>query len=626
VPNLETDIDLNSKGLQVHFVKASEWAVAFAAFSAIVLIALLLKGYSPANHLVGDGLAFSDWAGHMWTYWHYGQCLAGNDSCFTTGALFFPNISDALVLRGDLLFGFLFGLPAALWSMKIAWTLAAFFVLIGNGLGGYILVRTITGSRLGAALAGLVLVFCGQTSWGLNTGNIEYASRLWVCLFIAFLFRVVAGAKSRDVVLAGLFGAFAILSNFADAFHLPFFALILIAFMAWRIDRRRLVALAAVVGLVAILCAPVGWVFHEQSSNRHYAETTIEQEANEISVALQNSHSLGEYLPWNRIQNTHGSADTYFLLLALAILGAVFMRRKTLPWLAAAFVLFLLSLGPYLQIHDGGAGATTVTNMPLPFLFAHEYIPFYFRMQFPARIFSYALIALAELAGYGAGLLHKISKPNLRKAATFAIVLLTVIELFSAWKIHTTPDIQVHSFYESLRADKNDIALIEIPFNFANVDATYQYFQTVHQKPMFNGMFAPFLREDPTAGLLTKNALLAKIEALQQPILAPWSQSLGFRQATSSADNATSEVTDYSVAAQQLSDMGFRFLILHLSLPWENGRLMIAPHGPLATFLFDAIGPPVLQDNELIVFDLSQKAQNATADNVELIEGAGLGQ
>ena len=598
-------------------------AFLFGAFSLLVLAAVLVwMGFSLSDQQIGHGLAFADWPGHHWTYWHLRNWFLGRDACFSTCFLFHPVGIQTVLIQGNLLISCLAGLIALFTSVENAYLLTALLALLGNGVGGYALIRTVTGNRMAGAVAGLLLLLNGYAAWAINTGNIGYENWFWICLHLTFLYRVLHSPRVRYVIPTSIFASLAVYSNFVDGFHLPFFSLILTAFFTARLRRTQLLGLALVVLLTAMLLSPLAITYLKANQDRVYSAQIAttddadfdETHAQRTTIPEQTSHGVNLYLPWNRSRNAEGDSHTYYFQWILAGLGLAFCRKRTTPWLTAGLVFFILSLGPFLQWFDGLTGVNVNTGVPLPFLWLHDHVPLYFRMQFPARIFSYVVLATAIAAGFGAKWLTERSSPSTRMTLAPLIVTVCLVELIAAWPLRFTPTVPVNPFYRQIAAGTEDFAIIEVPFNFANLDATYLYYQIKHERPVMNGMFPPMIREDPTGGLLCANALLANIDNLQQQVLAPWSQPLGYRAVPRSIASLPTE-GDLESAVRELVHVGFRYLVLHRFVDWENGRLDVPPDGELSTYLYSSLGAPVYVDDELVVFDLRGAA--GSSRNVE---------
>jgi hypothetical protein len=590
-----------------------EVALAMFLYAAVFAAALLGKGFSPAQHYFGEGLHSPDWAGYYWTGWAYRRVFLGQDRPFYCTALHHPYGFPTAAQHGHPLLEYAQGFLAWVFSVDAAHYLLALFAWLGNGLGGFLLARRLTRNRAAALLGGLCFMFNGYVAWAASAGAAEYASWLWIGLFLLFLDRTLADGRPHDGALAGGFFTLACLSNLAYAAPLSLFAAILAAFR-WREARRRFGALAVAVVLAAALLSPLVSAFAREHGAIRYTPSeavslhapTLKPlapaDAKAAGVALDTSHALNEYAPWRRNATRSGDADFYWALAALGLVGLVWRRRDAGSWLAAGGALFLFALGPYLQWWDAAASRNVAYDIPLPFLLAKRASPLLARIQYPERLCSFALIGAIAAAALGLDAAMRRMKPARQTALAVAALALTGAELLLYWPARFTPKPPINPFYTRIGAMRSKLALIEVPFNLGNFDVTYLYYQTRHGRPLFNGVYPPFFLNDPTRGLLFNNALLREIDHAQ-PSLGPPVQPVGFRMLAPPYPGPAS-ADELGLAVYDLANMRFGYVVLHRFVDWDGGRLELPADSALPPLLEAALGPPVYADNELLAFAL----------------------
>lgn len=591
-----------------------EAPIVLALFGLVLTVLLAAKGFSCQEHFFGLGLSGADWPAKFCGPWTYRRVFLGQDGPFHFNSLFYPYGFGMVVLNNGQLTSLLGGFFALITSPIRAHYLMFSYLLLGNGLGGYLLVRRLTGNRIAAWSSGLLMMLSGFTAWSLNHLHFEYGGWLWICLFLLFLDRLFKSGKRKDILPAVIFGSIACLANLIYAIHLALLSGLLVAFLARTLDKKKIVNLTLTALLIAALLSPMVVLFIKDYSNIQYLPTSAsDQKTAENSspdkidspvVPLMASHALNEYAPWNKKHQSEPDADTYYFLWILTGLSLVLMRRRSTPWLVAAGVFFLLSLGPYLQWLDQ-SDQRIVTSVPLPFLVAFEKIPLFSLIQFPNRIFSFVLISLCVVMGFVIDHLTKSGPKGKKLLVSCLIVCWTLAELSAGWSVQLVKKPPLNPFYQKIAQMPEDFALIELPFNFANIDFIYIYYQAWHGKSLFNGGRHPSRQDDPTRGLLGGNPLLRRINQMQKTLIhrEDMPDTFVFR-VEEDGPTASPEVTDLYRGAEDLARLGFRYVICHKELAWDGGNFYLPKDSGLPELLDSALGQPTYQDQELIVWRL----------------------
>ena len=585
-------------------IPVGEIGLAAALYACLLAVALRLKGYAFGINTLGDGPSHPDWSGHQWSFWQASQWLRGQDGLLSSDLIFYPHGASLALIHGDFLTSRLAGVFWLLAGPERGWPLFVLFLLVGNGVGGALLVGCVTRSRPAGLVAGLLLVFSGYGSWAVNTGNVEFAFWLWTCLFLACLVRVLRRPSACGAVLAGVFGAAAVLSNFVNGFHLPVFAAFLVAVRFRHLGRTHVAALALTVAVAASLVAPVGLSVARVHGEHEILEMPIRKPLRQTDTSEtkwaeghppQQVEDLEDYVPRPSVQRSNVSG--YFLpQIALVVLGIAAFRRRTLPWLAAIGVFVVLSLGRELVWLDQLLGAEVL----LPYAWLQVIVPSYDLVHHPIRLMCYSVIAWAVLVGFGVSRLVIVGGSWPRRILSWSIVAALVLPPVASWNTHVGPPIEVSTFYRQLGEQAGIGAIIAVPFTFYLPDSAHLHDQQYHRRPLFNGCLLQHVGEDPSRGLVARNALLSEVDRLQSGAL-----SLVFAERHAFIRRGPQRVDpDLDAARRELVALGFRYLVLHLDVPFVHGHIRVRPDSELATFLCEALGEPVYSDDLLAVFDM----------------------
>jgi hypothetical protein len=170
-------------------------------------------------------------------------------------------------------------------------------------------------------------------------------------------------------------------------------------------------------------------------------------------------------------------------LAAMAAATVAARKWATAGWVAFTVTFALLSLGPFITI--GGA----MTHVPGPWALM-RYLPIVGAARMPTRLSIVVLLGASMLLAMAVHALRgRVRWPN---AFAAAVGVLLVIEmapgprpLFPA---------EVPAIYRTIAADDRPVRVMNLPFGLrdglssaGNTSAEFQYYQTVHQKPIVGG-------------------------------------------------------------------------------------------------------------------------------------------
>ncbi len=589
-------------------------------FLLVVLVALAAAGYRPGEGQLGGSFRdldwdHVDWNNHLWNLWDFRRVYLGIGSPLHSSSEFYPEGLRLVASQGDLLLKAMGGALALVFPPDTTFLLVGIFMLWGNALGGYLLGLTLTGNRLaGGVVCGLLLCFASPVAWAANTGNLEYGLWLWLCLYLVFLTRLLRGGHWRDVILAAVMGAVTVLGNYVFFFHLVLTSLILVAFHARSMRAGRV---AAMVALSALLLLPLAWGFYQggKEYNLSFSRPPAESElSHEARMPYKNRALARDYLPgpWERKRE---DAPLQVAALALAAAALLLSRRhrEVLPWVVLSASFLVLSLGPYIA---AGPGDSEGDGVPLPFLLFHRYVPLYHYIRFPHRMATFVALPLAAGAAVGAAWLARGAATRSGKI-TLALGLAGVVLLEAAltWPLQVTPRPRINSFYLLLGEQPRRFGLVVFPMDFGLLDARYLYYQTHHNKPLFNGVSPRYLGTSaiPHWDKVQKIPLLRAAYTLQASHLER--QELSKFIPLDDTDEPLSR-TRLKQSARELADLGLRYLVLHRKVIFEKKHaITLPPNSDLESMLRWVLGRAVYEDEELVAWEL--RTRNDKTGNEE---------
>jgi len=602
-----------------------EGALVGAAYTALLGTALVgILGFVPWRHHLGGRftlLSWShvDWNIHYWNLWEFRRIYLGDPNLFHTAAEFFPEGLDTLTVQGDPLLKLIGGLIGIFASADTVFLLMTLLVLLGNAMGGYVLGRSLTGSRGAGFFLGLLLMFCGATAWSVNTGNLENGLWLWLCLYLAYFCKVLRSGRWQDAVAAAVFAWFAGLSNLTFMHQLIPLSGILLLFGVRSWTWRKLRSTALMCGVIALLMLPLVLAFlGERRSNREsYAVGFfLEHEISNIgamALPMLNSYSPSRYLPWNRVEHglhldTHEfnkeDADTYYFMVVLLAFSILFALRSSGPWLAAAALFGSFALGPfYISVASGSPKLYA-----LPFSLAYAYLPLYDHIHFPHRIFNFAILAGGVAMAFAVERLLRFDRRTTVALMAALIGIGCGGELLSKWAVRTVPIAETSPFYDGLRDDAEEYGIVVFPLDFGIIDSRYLYHQNHHRKPLFNGSVPRYFGEDgiPTFRFLKANAILTRAYNLQKEYLV---DRVNLTFVDTPDVWGLLHPHDVEIAREQLARANLRYVVLQRVVEWEPGLAMvIPPDNALHDFFATTLGEPVYRDRELVAFEVPPAA------------------
>jgi hypothetical protein len=367
----------------------------------------------------------------------------------------------------------------------------------------------------------------------------------------------------KSAIIAGVFLALNAYTEWTYAIFLVLLTGLLVAWKALVPSERRelrdkgvgLVGLGArvmVIGAVFLVLATPIFFPTLAEARQGYAQQPPE-ETLFYSADLVNAFLPSELHPvWgkaiaDRVQNIppylplkNPSERVLFLgytVLAISAWGLWRLRRdrRVLFWSLTAALMWLLSLGPVLQVLGRKEFTAFGVEIPLPYLLLYK-LPLFSIMRTPARLTVLVMLALAILVAFAVAALltgrrtkdegrtsEEITnyelritddnrpenpKSEIRNPKSVMALLLPILILFEFMPVFpTVPPGWNVPIYAKIAGEPGTFALLELPIRpFGD----YMAYQTIHGKPIIGGYLSrqppyPLLDENPAIHYLLDN-------------------------------------------------------------------------------------------------------------------------
>ena len=268
-----------------------------------------------------------------------------------------------------------------------------------------------------------------------------------------------------------------------------------------------------------------------------------------------------------------GLAHVGIVSMAFALMGTVYafrVRRGAVIWVVLALVFWLLSLGVKVYFND-----SYVDIYWTPYRLLQDNLIFR-TLKWPHRMELVFLFPYSLLIGYG--LHYRLGSLVLNRVQWFLLTVSVVMLLYGAsiFPIPTRP--APRPSYVSALSGLPSGAVIDVPFG-RHPSKYYMSVQRFHGRPMAEGMIA---RTPPDAyDYIDSNLLLSALHEVDEQVLA---------------------AADWRRAFAQLVEDGFRYLILHRSVPVSLSAIEYPAGWVFKAFSLES---PVYEDGEVLIYDLA---------------------
>jgi hypothetical protein len=418
--------------------------------------------------------------------------------------------------------------------------LASNFVILTSfwlcALGMYLLARYLTGSPWAAAIAGFVFAFAPVRLF--QMGHMQLLSMEWMPLSVFFFYRFLLQKKAASLIA---FCGFVMLQLLCSL-YLGYIEILILASLLlgvlltapYLLNRKAILGFCLGGIAVGMILFPVVRPYRRMQLRGVLSaelQNTAAASANPIASYL--NAGFGPHHIYWRLHDRFHSRDVDWekilfpgflpILLAVVALGGVFLSQRSLAcadeppnngptpklgsapnlWrsavvgsVLAVVISYLLSLGPYLRIHD------QPSNIRMPYFWLRNLIPGMDVFRVPARFALGLMFGLAILAGAGflnilrIGERWRLFRYRGTKAVFTSLALLFLIQEFDFTPIHldhvmAPPNVAPE--YRWLATQRPGSPTLELPITMQGLGpepyeaAGYVYVSAFHWQPLFNG-------------------------------------------------------------------------------------------------------------------------------------------
>jgi len=584
-----------------------------AAYLALALVVTWPAAIRPARALIGHP-GGDQWP-NLWGYhWVRDELLAGRFPLEIRqlghpqgGTLLFLDMLDALL---------------AMPLLGLLGTVATYNLLVwGNlvfaGLAAALLVGHLTRSRGAAFLGGLIYGFSPYLLGALANGVTETFTVGWIPLGLYLLLRVGETGRWRLAAGAGLcLGLTALACLYHGYLAGLACALVVVHGLTLRRPRWPLARLSRLALVAVVAAAFVGPLYLALRASRDPA-TSVNWDRVPLafhgSVPLWRTRSMvldpvNLLLPGKPAPPEDGGTNvvihvTYlgWVVLAGVVLGVIPGRRRSSDgdgarappladgreralWIAGLVLFVVLALGRYLQL--AGEPVTLFGRILLmPGALLDAVLSFAAAGEFKYRYLAAGTLFAAVLAGWGwaRAAARLPARARLAALAGVALALLAETWLLSAARLPIpTADGRPPAYHVALAADPEVDAIFDLPVSpQVGIFGRFIYLSTVHGKAV------PYIFERSMPDTVRQAAAVNA--------LVGWSDALA----------GTADPSDLGAfPVEPLAEWGYDRLVVHRSI----ASAMAVDEGALASAmerLAGRYGPPVAEDDEVIVFAIS---------------------
>ena len=471
--------------------------------AALAFLALAVAGTWPLGRALtsslpgdyGDPL-FVTWV-MAWVAQHLTRALSGDVGALASmwDAPIFAPEANTLAYSDHFIGPALQALPIY-WltgNPLLAYNLIWLSTFVLSGLGAYLLVRELTGSRLGGLVAGAL--FAVNDFRTASLAHVQTLSAHWVpCALVGLLVFARSGSHralalaSASVILLNATSGYATL--YCGPLIAAFALTVLARHTAWR-TRAGWIALSVATATVVLAEVPLVLPYLELQRIEQFARTRLELETYSVPLDLY----------WDRLP---------YLAPMLLLSGVSLLPWRTearvrwaVVFFAVAGVLGLwLSLGPVPKLNGAPVGLPGLYDL----LFT--YVPGYSGLRAVSRVAIVLTASLAVLAGIGAAWLQRHggvaggAVAGVLAAAHLTVQWMGPIPLdaplltpgLQPTPAYLRPAVAAPEIYRVVAATEPEAVVVELPIGDPGYELRYMYFQLSHGRPLLNGYSGYFPR------------------------------------------------------------------------------------------------------------------------------------
>ncbi|MGQ0376229.1 MAG: hypothetical protein ACT4OW_01830 [Nitrososphaerota archaeon] len=475
----------------------------------VILIFFILTAILTLPVIVNFGTEFAgtgpDIWNNVWKWWWTKYAFDNNLDWLKTDYIFYPT---GVNVGKESLFTMLFSYVFQFLDYVQIWNVLWFGGFVFGGYGAFLLAYHFNKNFIASLAAGAIFTFSTyHTTQAVS--HVDLAFIVWIPLSILFLFKMIETKSKINPVLVGVFLSLAVLTQLTYAFVMVVFVFLfsIVYFIRKKnISNKTLFIHFLIAGSIFfILSSPmlltISSALDEEPYKRPISEINIYSANIEnvflIPSSLHSIHHVTGYAFGDYIYSMFGTSyigvqmeQVIFLgitPLVLAGIAIVWFRNKHFVfWIITLLVFAILTLGPELR------SLNELTGYVLPGKVLYDSIPGWDFNRVPARFVVMVTLSLAVLSAHAVDGITKQRIKSSNKAIALGVGIMFFILLeFSVIPYPTTAQ-EIPLIYDTIKKDTGKFAILEAPtggqgYLDLQSDPLYQYFQTVHEKPIFGG-------------------------------------------------------------------------------------------------------------------------------------------
>jgi hypothetical protein len=436
----------------------------------------------------------------IWNLWWFKYSIFDlGTSPFYTHYLFFPEGANLLFHTFSPLNNVFALILAPLFGYIISYNLLILFTFIIGAYGAFLLARQLGIGYEASFIAGVVYSFCpfhfAHAAHHLNISSIQFLP-----LLLYFAIKACQTRKFKFIIISSLLLA----ANFYLDYYIFLFSIfLLIPLLFFRFNenpnsKRRWQVKPLLIILVAgiVLTAPLAIPMLKESLSGKFEQTLGYNifVADLIGFIFPHAHHWTKFLD---ISNTINSTyvgnyweSAVFLGYAVLIMAVWAICKK--KFRLKNYFIFTGALGAVLALglypHLLGKA---ISFLKLPY-YIISYVPGLNAARSPGRFVILTYLALAIFAAVAAdSWIRYITDHRGKKAGIilFAVLVMAVIADYWSAPLAMTK-IESAGFYQEIKSQKGDFAVMNIPAKSRDTALRYMYYQTIHHKPICVGQLA----------------------------------------------------------------------------------------------------------------------------------------
>lgn len=471
----------------------------------LYLVATAIMTYPLAFRLDGEWLALwgipanwdQDSQMKVWDIWWWVNRALDGDPLFYTRDLFYPvgvdlsyhSISWTVVL--------LSGFMTTIMDEAVAYNVTILIAVFTTGYAAYLMIYPLVKHQAAAWLGGLIYTFAPyHIAHSVSHPDLVHLASIPLAVLL------ITYALTRGKEWAGLAAGFMVgIAAFTSLYIMIFALLTMVMILPWLIFDKERWREKRLWSVILVFCISSGLMLAIRLAPIFNNPDTLGEVIETKYTAASDQTDLMAYLipsPFNPIFKPivqgitarfrmNAKWPAYLGLIPLILTGVALTwrrrRRQVLPWFIAGLVFVLLSLGPILRFNG-----QLYDSIRLPAAALSWFLPIR-AVGRPDFFVIGVLLPLAVCAAYGLDRIlltlddHRLGKIGLS-------LMCTGLLLLEFWNgSYPLARSEVNPYFRELAAEQGDFALIQLPMG-REISKRYLYQQTVHQRPIVEGLAA----------------------------------------------------------------------------------------------------------------------------------------